>query len=52
MTKKEARLKSGEAHMICLDCMGKLYSFDGHEDKMKPCPYKKDANGNCTGKLN
>ena len=33
-----ARLRLGEAHMFCADCMCKLYSFDGHMDMVTSCP--------------
>jgi len=36
---KPTRLDLGEAWMWCKDCMAKLYSFDGYEDKSRPCPH-------------
>lgn len=35
---QETRLELGEAWMWCRGCMAKLYSFDGYEDKSRPCP--------------
>jgi len=35
---KPIRLIMGEAYMYCSDCMAKLYSFDGNEDKSRHCP--------------
>lgn len=35
------RLDSGHAWMICEECGGKLYDFDGHKDASRCCPYKK-----------
>ena len=37
----------GEAYMMCLDCNGKLWSFDGYEDRIITCPYLKDPIGEC-----
>lgn len=39
------RLEGGHAWMICNECGGKLYDFDGNEDKDTRCPYRK--NGKC-----
>jgi hypothetical protein len=36
-------LDYGEAWMWCSDCGGKLYSFDGNEDKNIKCPTKKEC---------
>jgi hypothetical protein len=47
----ENRLAMGEAHMICSECGAKLYSFDGHMDSSRPCPYQKSPKGECTDKL-
>lgn len=33
------RLAVGNAHMLCEDCGGKLYDFDGFEDQSRPCPH-------------
>lgn len=33
------RLLMGEAFMMCSDCGGKLYSFDGDQDRGRPCPH-------------
>lgn len=35
------RLQLGEAFMHCSDCGGKLYSFDGDQDRARPCPHPK-----------
>jgi hypothetical protein len=45
------RLTLGEAWMWCNECGAKLYSFDGHDDKDKRCPYKKDSKGRCSEEL-
>lgn len=37
----EIRLQMGEAYMFCEDCGAKLYSFDGHQDASRKCPYQK-----------
>lgn len=46
LTQTEVRLQlRGEAWMMCRDCGGKLWSFDGDEDANRHCPYRK--NGTC-----
>ena len=35
----------GHAWMMCSDCGGKLYDFDGHIDASRKCPYMK--HGKC-----
>jgi len=45
------RLSLGHAWMQCLDCGAKLFDFDGHRDRAKPCPYVRDERGQCTDKL-
>jgi len=37
----EARLRMGEAYMMCRDCGARLYSFDGEQDASCPCPNPK-----------
>ncbi len=37
------RLEAGEAYMICNECGGKLYSFDGSRDADRSCPYRRDG---------
>lgn len=39
------RLEMGNAWMMCSECGGKLYDFDGHEDASRQCPFKQ--NGKC-----
>ena len=39
------RHATGEAWMMCSDCGGKLYSFDGERDADRHCPYQR--NGRC-----
>lgn len=48
---KITRLEMGEAHVLCNDCFARLYSFDGNEDVLRPCPYVKDEKGKCTDVL-
>ena len=45
------RLELGEAWMMCRECGARLYSFDGHEDLDKSCPYVKGDRGECTDTL-
>ena len=40
------RLLMGEAWMMCRDCNGKLFSFDGEEDASRSCPYR-GRDGKC-----
>lgn len=40
------RLAMGEAYMMCNDCRGKLYSFDGHQDSSRDCPTPSECFGN------
>lgn len=37
----KTRLLLGEAHMLCLDCVSRLYSFEGFKDQAIPCPHPK-----------
>ncbi len=37
------RLYLGEAWMMCNDCGGKLWSFDGDQDGSRGCPYLRDG---------
>ena len=39
------RRANGHAWMMCRECGGKLYDFDGHQDSDRPCPYRR--NGQC-----
>ncbi len=41
----DARRANGHAWMMCSECGGKLYDFDGHEDSDRPCPFRR--NGRC-----
>ena len=43
---KAARMVLGEAWMMCGECNGKLFSFDGETDGVRPCPYK-GKDGKC-----
>ena len=38
------RRANGHAWMMCSECGGKLYDFDGHEDRDRKCPYKDNYN--------
>lgn len=46
--KKAQRLYLGEAWMLCNQCGGKLYSFDGNSDASHDCPYQRG--GKCDPK--
>lgn len=45
LSQTEARRLLGEAWMMCNECGGKLWSFDGERDADRSCPYKR--NGRC-----
>lgn len=48
MQNTDIRLELGEAWMMCSDCGGKLFSFDGHQDAERRCPYMR--HGKCDPK--
>lgn len=45
------RLDLGNAWMWCAECGAKLWEFDDYEDQSRRCPYKKNADGSCSGEV-